>query len=154
MDDTVLLATSRERAIRKLNNLIDFCKDSGMVINQSEKFVVAQGDANDRVPIVLPGIIIENCEEYPYLGVILTQDGSAVTAVKRHFVCRMANVMKFVAFVKKNVDFPFWVKNVFEADLLSTTCILYGCEAWLGNSDSVVEVAYRSLVKVLFGVSE
>ena len=51
MDDTVILATTRERLQEKLNVLDDFCKTHGMVINQSKtKFMAINGDPIDKLP--------------------------------------------------------------------------------------------------------
>ena len=45
MDDTVLLATTREQAINKIRILKECCSKSGMEINQSKtKFMVINGD--------------------------------------------------------------------------------------------------------------
>ena len=44
MDDTVILATSRERLIEKLYILDEFCESHGMIINESKtKFIVIHG---------------------------------------------------------------------------------------------------------------
>ena len=52
MDDTILLATSRERAEEKLTVLKDFCRTSGMVINREKtKFMVINGNVEDRNPL-------------------------------------------------------------------------------------------------------
>ena len=61
--------------------------------------------------------------------------------------------MKFISFVSKNVDFPFWVKKtVFNAALMSS--ILYGCESWLATSLKPIDLTYRTsqLARVLLGV--
>ena len=60
-------------------------------------------------------------------------------------------MLTFNAFITKNVDFPFWIKQkVFDAALLST--ILYSSAAWLGNSARNAQAAYYSAVKTLLGV--
>ena len=69
MDDTVILATSRERAMEKLCVLSDFCDTSGMVINiQKTQFIVINGDAQDFQPLCHNDIVIKNCSSYTYLG--------------------------------------------------------------------------------------
>ena len=48
MDDTVILATSRERAVEKIQILRSFCLSSGMVINNEKtKFMVINGSEVD-----------------------------------------------------------------------------------------------------------
>jgi len=60
---------------------------------------------------------------------------------------------KFIYFVSKNVDFPFWVKKtVFNAALMSS--ILFGCESCLAISLKPIDLTYSTLyiVRVLLGV--
>jgi len=71
--------------------------------------------------------------------------GNIGTSLKLHLAAKQADVMKFVSFVSKNVDFPFWVKKtVFNAALMSS--ILYGCESWLATSLKPIDLTYRTLV--------
>ena len=152
MDDTILLATSRERCIEKLSILCEFCSRSGMVINASKtKFMVINGNVKDREPLVYGNIVVQNWDSYIYLGAVFTQDGSTETSVSEHLLSKHPHVLKFNAFITTNVDFPFWIKQkVFHAALLST--ILYSSEAWLGNSARNAQTAYYSVVKTLRGV--
>ena len=79
MDDTVILATTRERAIEKMVILKDFCESAGMVINESKtKFIAINGNTADREVIVVGGnevLAIQHCDTYHYLGSIFTCDG-------------------------------------------------------------------------------
>ena len=82
-DDTLILATSRERCVHKLSLLFDYCSDASMVINESKtKFIVICGDDTDRMPFVLNDITIKNCEQYVYLGSVFTQDGKLGTVLE------------------------------------------------------------------------
>ncbi len=46
------LGTSRISCTRKLETLLDFCKMSGMIINQSKtKFMVVNVSENDKTPL-------------------------------------------------------------------------------------------------------
>ena len=152
MDDTIVLATSRDRLREKMEILMDFCRQSGMVINQKKtNLMVVNGNQEDREPMIFPELTVMNCEAYTYLGAIFTQDGRASSSVESHIISKKSNVMKFVAFMSKNCDFPFIVKKqVLESALLSS--IFYGCEAWTNHSARLIEVTYRSLVKTLLGV--
>ena len=152
MDDTILLATSRKDAIRKIAILHNFCESSGMVINMGKtKFMVVNGTEQDREKISVADLTVENCDSYTYLGAIFTQDGSVDSTVKAHLKAKQRHIMKFVSFVSKNVDFPFWVKRkVFDSALMSA--ILYGCEAWIGTSARHAQKDYNTGVKALLGV--
>ncbi|ELU11698.1 hypothetical protein CAPTEDRAFT_211816 [Capitella teleta] len=85
-DDTVLLATTRERAKQKIRILTELCHASGMAINQDKtKFMVIHGKPVDKEAITTRDdndyeIIIENCNQHSYLGCIFTQDAKKTTA--------------------------------------------------------------------------
>jgi hypothetical protein len=153
MDDTVLLATSRERAIEKLQVLHNFCADSGMMINEDKtKFMVVNGDDREKEKLETQGLCVKNCDAYTYLGCIFTQDGKTTSAVEAQCKSKWPHVAKFEAFVKKNCDCPFALKEtVFSAAL--TSAILYGMESWLSNA--AIETArpmYMQCIRLLLGV--
>ena len=54
---------------------------------------------------------IQNCSSYIYLGAVFSQDGSIETATKIHCQIKEKHVLKFIAFITKNTDCPFWVKE-------------------------------------------
>ena len=152
MDDTVLLATSRENIIKKVNLLIQFCEKYGMVINeQKTKLMVINGNNTDRDSITVNRISINHCDTYTYLGSPFTSDGSLSSAVKVHAQERMVHFHKFIAFINKNYDLPFVIKKrVFDACLLSA--ILYGCESWLNGDLKPVCKLYNWALKQMLGV--
>ena len=152
MDDTVLLATSREQAIKKVKILMAYCQKSGMRINQDKtKFMVINGNSGSRAPIVIDNEKVDNCESYVYLGAVFTQDAKIESVLAIDCKDKYKHVLKFFTFVAKNCNFPFGVKkNVFQAAILSA--ILYSCESWLSNSVKAIGRLYMSLVKSLLGV--
>ena len=123
-----------------------------MVINiANTKFMVINGNQEDRQPIVDDDLCVQNCDSYTYLGAVFTQDGSPSTSVKEHMAAKRSHTMKFVSFLGGNCDFPFWVKwKVMDSALLSA--ILYGCEGWILNSAVVAQKNYLEIVKALLGV--
>ena len=67
MDDTVILATTRERAEKKVRLLNQFCAESGMVINESKtKFMVVNGKEEDLRQLEVDSVKIKNCDKYCY----------------------------------------------------------------------------------------
>ena len=118
---------------KKYSVLLDFCHDFGMEINASKtKFMVINGTSEDRYPLSVGGVQVQNCDSYVYLGATFTQDGKVRSSINRHCKDRQGNLWKFIAFMAKNVDF-IWVKRkVFESAFLPA--ILYSCESWLGRS--------------------
>ena len=80
MDDTVLLATTRQLSmIQKISLLKSFCQSYGMKINQSKtKFFVISGNPEDSYPMHVNGLMIEHCINYNYLGSVFTCDQGKV----------------------------------------------------------------------------
>ena len=152
MDDTVILATCRETALTKLDVLLDFCDESRMVLNETKtKFMAINGTPEDRQPLSTRDITVQNCDRYTYLGSTFTQDGKIHAAVKAHCKDKASHILKFQSFIKKNCDFPFWVKRkVLEAALLSS--IFYGCESWLCKQVNEPQHLYMSAMKSLLSV--
>ena len=109
------------------------------------------GNAEDKVPLIAEGLTIKHCDQYIYLGSAFTSDGRPSSAVKAHAMGRMCQVLKFVSFLKKNNDFPFYAKRkVFDACLMSS--LVYGCESWLNADLRPVARLYHSCLKHLLGV--
>ena len=121
MDDAVLLSTTREGMIFKLELLKLFCNQHRMIVNEEKtKFFVINGTQNDLMPLQVDGLTVTSCTSYVYLGSPFTCDGSVSSAIKMHARIKMGHVIKYVSFVKKNNDVPFIVKRrVFEAALMS-----------------------------------
>jgi hypothetical protein len=152
MDDTVLLATSRNLCIRKINTLLEFCNDSGMSLNQKKTmFMVINGNTADRQPIACSGSDIQNTNHYVYLGAHFTQDGKLSSVIERHAQDASKQVNKFAIFVRNNPTMPFVLKRrVFEAAL--TSSILYSSETWLSANVKTVAMHYTTALKRLLGV--
>ena len=152
MDDTVVLATSRDNLVKKVKLLLQFCSKYGMIINEKKtKLMVINGSENDKESVIINDLTIKHCDLYIYLGSPFTSDGTFTSAVKAHIQEKMAHFHKFIAFVEKNSDIPFVVKKrVFDACLLSA--ILYGCESWLNGDLKPVCKIYNWALKKLLGV--
>ena len=152
MDDTVLLATTRERMLHKIGLMKTYCDNYGMKVNETKtKFFVVGGNVTDREPLQVAGMEVQPCEEYSYLGSTFTADGSLHQAVRTHASAKTAHVVKFVSFLKKNNDIPFIVKKrVFDAALMSA--VLYGCESWLSADLKPITKMYNWALKTLLDV--
>lgn len=152
MDDTVLLATTRERMTHKLSLLKSFCDDYGMKVNELKtKFFVVGGSAEDMQPLRVAGLEVQHCRQYTYLGATFTADGSVHQAVRVHANTKAAHVAKFVSFIKKNNDVPFIIKKrVFDAALMSA--VLYGCESWLNADLRPISKIYNWALKTMLDV--
>ena len=154
MDDTVLLATSREKLITKFQIVQHFCKEYGMSINVSKtKFMVINGVSYERSPIISNGINVKYCPYYLYLGAYLTDDGNYKTSIDLHVTDKKKHFLKYISFLEKNCDFPFTIKGrVADACLFST--ILYSCETWCCSSFGKLETIYMGIIKTLLAVRQ
>ena len=158
MDDTVLLATTRESMREKLIVLQNFCNESGMIINEKKtKFFVINGDDESNAPFVLdlvtPNVTVKWCKEYVYLGCRFTADGKLSSSLMSHAKDKVQHLNKLITFMTVNKDIPFQAKRkVLEAAFNSA--ILYGCESWLKCSLAPVKTLYLTAIKVVLGVRQ
>ena len=158
MDDTVLIATSRERLVEKLGLLAQWCNKSGMVINEDKTQFMAFVTTvkEERKPIVLKlhhGIVyVKHCTEYKYLGSIFTSDGKVSSSIEKHCTAKGKDINKLVIFLECNKNAPYTVKKTV-VNACFNASFLYGCEAWLGVKPSVeMKAMYMKAIKMLLGV--
>ena len=158
MDDTVLIATSRERLIQKLGLLVQWCDKSGMVINEDKTQFMAFVTAvkEERKPIVLKlhhgTVYVKHCKEYKYLGSIFTSDGKVTSSLQKHCTSKEKDINKLVIFLERNKNAPYTVKKTV-VEACFNTSFLYGCEAWLGVKPSAdMNAMYMKAIKMLLGV--
>ena len=155
MDDTVIMATSREKLSQKLEILVQWCNRSGMVINE-DKTEFMCFNCPDQEPFYLrthAGIVcVSYCTEYTYLGSIFTSDGKLASSIAKHAVSRTNAMNKLIRFLDKNRNAPFDIKKTV-VDACFNSSLLYGCEAWLGSiASSDVATMYMKAIKCLLGV--
>ena len=154
MDDTVLMATSRQACTEKLQSVLLFCERYGMVINETKtKVMVINGEQEDRAPIQTDDITVEHCSTYWYLGSPITSDGSMKTALEVHVQDKIKHVLKFMTFLKYNYNMPFQLKKKVAMSCVMSA-LLYGCEAWLTADIRAIEQLYGKVVRALLGVKK
>ena len=154
MDDTVLLATTRDRIIEKFTVLMSFCKKYGMFINEIKtQMMVVNGKKDDRLNFTVDGITVKHTTSYVYLGSPFVERGKMREVIKLHVKSRAKDLNKFRIFCKKNETMPYlFKKKVLEAVIFSS--LLYGSETWLGVEFREVEKLYVGAVKAVLGVRE
>ena len=152
MDDTVIFATSRKQLTMKLKILEEYCTEYGMQVNETKtEFMVINGTPKDRETIVLSKLTVKHCTSYVYLGVIVTENGSASASLKAHVAEKKKHLNRLNIFLSRNHDAPFFVKRkVFDAAFSSA--ILYGCESWIDVPLAPVEAMYMTAVRRLLDV--
>ena len=152
MDDTALLATSRENLLKRYDALVRFCEEYDMVINEDKtKFMVINGVTEDRMSFRKGGLTIKHTDTYVYLGSSFSVKGCIATDIQDHANLQQKHLNKFNVFCFKNQSMPFSYKMmVFESVL--TTKLIYGCEAWFTEDYHVIDAMYMNAIKALLGV--
>ena len=139
MDDTVIVATSRDMCKRKFEILMDYCTEYGMVVNSSKtKFFVINADENDKQPFMFGNLKVEYSSQYLYLGAWFIDDANVKSVLKLHGKSSSSLVNKFAIFCATNTTMPFCYKmKVFQAAVM--TSLLYSSESWLMSSAGIIE---------------
>ena len=149
MDDTVVLATSREAMQQKLKLLYQEAEAIRMEIHPlKSKYMVV--NSKDNLPFNLHDITIGYTDEYVYLGTPI-KNASLITQVKAHIDLKRGHLIKFSSFLKKNAEAPFSVKELVFKSALSSA-VLYGCESWLCSDIKSATAPILSAQKQLLSV--
>ena len=100
MDDTAVIATSRESLGIKLRQLKDSADQLGMLLHPSKSQFLVVND-NNRDPFIIDDVAIEYCEEYIYLDTPISNESIPVQ-VKRHIQSKYSHLLKFTSFISRN----------------------------------------------------
>ena len=112
MDDTVILATSREMCESKLNVVVKYCQEFGMCMNAKKtKFFVINGNERDKAPFEIANMRIDYVSKYLYLGAWFTDSGKISDVIALHEQSNQATVNKFAIFCAANRQMPFKYKK-------------------------------------------
>ena len=149
MDDTVVLATSREMMTAKLAALKRCTDNIGMIINPSKSQYIAVLPDNTQ-PFLIENISISHTPVYVYLGTPISP-ATVSDQVKLHIKSKTSHILKFQSFLVKNRDAPYTVKKSVWNSALKTA-LFYSCETWLANDLRVAEKAFNTTLKNLLGV--
>ena len=152
MDDTVILATSREMCIKKLDAVLNYCENYGMEINvKKTKFMVVNHDDEDKLPLETQNRKFEYCSKYLYLGSWFTDDGDQKSILKLHEPAQTATLNKFAIFCSVNSEMPYYYKSLV-LDAAATSSVFYSCETWLSKSPDFAVNTYNKMLRILLGV--
>ena len=155
-DDMIVISTDRDTFVRKCNLMLQYFEDNRLSLNFSKsKYMIINAKENDvKCDIRLNTGIFEYCQEYVYLGAVISDTGSISFDIERYVGMKRANVtIKFNNFIRKNFLAPLSVK-LDVLDVCVTTSLIYACETWGTSSISSVEVAYRLGLKRALSIRE
>ena len=133
-DDTVLVAESEE----ELQQLVDEIKERsgrhGLKMNvKKTKTMVIRRDVKEvcKVNIQVDGKILEQVEEYLYLGHIVTEDGKCETEIRRRIAIARSTFMSMKNLLTARTLHLQTRKKLIRCYILST--LLYASETWTIN---------------------
>ena len=149
MDDTVLLATSRDAMEQKLNLLLSATAPLSMKVHpKKSQYLTVNTD--DKRPFTTQGIFIAHTQKYIYLGSPF-MNASVSVQIGEHIAQKQRHIRKFSSFLAKNEDAPFKVKwTTWNSAMMSA--ILYGCESWMTKDMRSTEQPFVQSLKELLGV--
>jgi len=149
MDDTIVLATSRQCAQEKLNLVHEASVDLEMKLHPSKSQYIVVNSYDDE-PFIVGNIVVSHTTKYVYLGA--TVSNNTISAqLEDHIRSKQAHLIKFSSFLRKNSEAPFHIKQrVWESAMSSS--VLYGCETWLTNDMATINTALYASLKDLLGV--
>ena len=150
MDDTVILATSREAVLQKLQLLYDSAKDIDMVIHPTKSQFIAIS-SEDEAACQVGDVTISHTISYTYLGSTI-MDTSITKQVDEDIKSKQCHVLKFQSFVHKNSNAPYKVKKTLLQGAISN-CLLYNCESWLTSNLKCVDTIFVNCLKSLLSLS-
>jgi hypothetical protein len=149
MDDTVIMATSRATAQKKMEVFYAVASELGMVIHPDKtKFMVV--GAVDKAPLPVGQCLINPCSQYVYLGTPILPE-NITNQVECHIASKQCHLRKFSSFIARNFDSPYQVKHQVWKSALSSA-ILYSCETWwttnLRAANSALLISLKELLSV------
>jgi len=150
MDDTAIIATSRQALEQKLQILKQCTDNLGMVIHpKKSQYMTVNNDS--REPILLDNVCISKTTEYNYLGCLI-QDAKVTDIVKAEIDRRWKHVWKYMSFLRVNADAPFKVKKkVWDAAM--NAALFYGCATWLSKAKlRSIEKPYMQTLKTMLSI--
>ena len=150
-DDLTIMATSREKIIKKIKILLAYCKLNDIIIQISKcKFLVVNGTEMDKEPIPFQSENkLQESDNLDILGAFISED--IRNDHDRHMKKRYKNVIKFLNYLKANNYAPFIIKlKVLKACVVST--LLYSCETFGRKIPSGLEEIYLKLIKATLNV--
>ena len=149
MDDTTLLATSRQAMAEKLQKLIEYCRSYGMSVNTKKTKYMAI-NTTDQDPFTLDGNSIDRVDTYCFLGASISAHPVS-KQVSNEMARRSTQERKFYSFLSAHRDAPYSVKQtVWNSATLSA--ITYGAESWWRHNIKSTKACYMRTIKQLLGV--
>ena len=153
-DDTVILAETKYELQAALNAMYLYCKTWNLEINASKtKIVVFNKRKIANKPVfTLNGEILNVVDEFTYLGIIFTHNGSFC---KNRIKLLEQGRKAMYSMLKKcrSLGLPIDLQlKMF--DTMVTPILLYGCEIWGFENNNAIESLFLQFYKIILGVKK
>ena len=155
-DDTIVISTDRATFVQKCNLMLQYFDDNRLSLNFSKSMymIINAKEPDLKCDIQLTTGKFQYCEEYVYLGAVVTDTGCITYDIERYVGLKRANVtIKFNNFLRKNFLAPLSIK-LKVLDVCVTSSLTYGCESWGTAAIKSIEVAYRLGLKRALSIRE
>ena len=160
-DDLILLSTSKEGLQNSLNILDNYSKKWKIEVNMKKTKCItfSKGNRKEKNQFLINGKLIENCNEYKYLGVVLNKKGM-FTPTLSELSCK-ANKAIYAMRQKINIRFLSIKTQLKLFDSLISPILLYASEVWEPylNQDytkwetTLVEKVHTQFIKRMLGIN-
>ena len=156
-DDGALLSSTRAGAESALSDYQATSAKFGLTVSiPKTKQMVAGREAteNDKVPIAVKGGVIENVEEFPYLGSVIASSGTVDADVETRIAkaSRAFGALRKSVFMDKNLRLET-KRRVYDACVLAV--LLYGSECWtpLRRHARKLNSFHHRCIRTILGIS-
>ena len=154
-DDLVIFAKTEADLQHNLELWKDELKTAGLELNLSKTKTMTIGNKNKTCHIKIEGVEIEHVSEYKYLGVIITQDGSA--EIEIHNRLKAAN--KSFHALNKAILSNKLIKEETKITVYKSIylpILIYGSETWVlnKNQQSKIQAAEMKFLRRARGVTK
>lgn len=153
-DDTILLAESVDDLQKELDTLNSYCNNWDLKVNSDKTKIVifSRGKIRNLPSFNFNNDSIDVVFEYKYLGIVFNYNGSFVKA-KKHLVDQATRAMFALITKARQLCLPIDIQlHLF--DSLVMPILLYGCEIWGNDNNSIIERLHLKFCKMLLGINK
>ena len=147
-DDTAIICESEKDLQICLNNFVDYCKTWKLNINYAKTKIVIFGASKiDDYCFRMEGNIIEVVKNFRYLGVVMSSNGSFLTARKNAY--EKANKAMHLVYKRiHNLNLPLDLQlKLFDSTVLPI--ITYGSEIWGFENLEILERIQKQFLRTI-----
>ena len=145
-DDTVLLSDSALGLQNTLNNFQEYCHQWHLKDNlEKTKVVIFGAKKTDKFKFVYQNNELEITENYKYLGLIFSNNGSFLKA-RQHLAAQARKAMHYLLVKSRKLDLPIDLQlKLFDHTVAPV--LLYGSETWGYENHDILEKVHIDFMR-------